>query len=48
MIPYKFKEALWSGIVVSPFVSEILLAHLIDALVNIGHKLADGSAILIL
>ena len=44
MFAYKFKEALWSGVVVSSLIDKILFAHFIDTLVNVGHKLTDRLA----
>ena len=41
---HKFQEALGCGIVVSPFIGQILLAHFIHTGVHKGHETADGWA----
>ena len=38
---YKFEKAFWSGVVVSPLIGKVDLAHVIDTAVGIGHELAD-------
>ena len=38
---YQFKETLGCGIVVSPLIGQILLAHLVHGPVYEGHELAD-------
>ena len=42
--PYKLQETLWSCIVVSPFISKVDFAHIIDTSMDIWHEFADGLA----
>ena len=39
---YQFQKALGSSVIVSPFICEILLTHIIDTIVNKCHEVTDG------
>ena len=41
-ITHQFQEALRCGIVVSPLVCQVDLAHLVHTAMSEGHELADG------
>ena len=39
---YQLKEALWCGVVIAPFIQQILLTHLIHIQMHISHELANA------